>query len=225
MLEAVRARRADAGAGECSLAAHGRAQRQPVINGVLGTVDTTFLPDGLYAMRVAATVSDDGRPIDPEYTVNPVRVSNINSPLSPAPSETPAIRRMCRPRRRHRQPPPAPAVPYVVTRRRAMAPSTCAPLRPGGQQRLSGGGRAGAGLAPISGLSSDGSGWYLVTTPAGLQGWVSPAVVNAIGDLSTVASVAPPAPCRRPAANHRGPVAPTGMSINRFGRLPATLHH
>ena len=193
------------------------AQRQPVISGVLGTVDTTFLPDGLYAMRVAATVSDTtAGPSTYEYTVNPVRVSNINSPLSPAPSETPAIEPDVPPTPAPSPtPPPAPAVPYVVTapgngavnvRRCDQVDNNACPVV---------GGLAPGVQAPINGLSSDGSGWYLVTTPAGLQGWVSPTVVNAIRDLSTVASVAPPAPLPPPPPpTTGGPVAPTGMSIS-----------
>ncbi|MCB0023420.1 MAG: hypothetical protein KDD91_10345, partial [Caldilinea sp.] len=148
------------------------AQRQPVISGVLGTVDTTFLPDGLYAMRVAATVSDTtAGPSTYEYTVNPVRVSNINSPLSPAPSETPAIEPDVPPTPAPSPtPPPAPAVPYVVTapgngavnvRRCDQVDNNACPVV---------GGLAPGVQAPINGLSSDGSGWYLVTTPAGLQG-------------------------------------------------------
>ncbi len=191
------------------------AQRQPVISGVLGTVDTTFLPDGLYAMRVAATVSNTTTATAStyEYTVSPVRVSNISSPLSPSSSETPAVEPEGTPA--PTPTPAAPSAPYVITapgngavnvRRCDQVDNNACPVE---------GGLAPGVQATVNGLSSDGSGWYLITTPAGLQGWVSPTVVNAIGDLSSVPSVAPPAPLPPPPPpSNGGPVAPTGLSIS-----------
>ena len=172
---------------------------QPVASGVLGQVDTTQLPDGLYNLRVVAFTGSVTAPGD-ETTAStgPVRVNNLHSggngvTPTPGPTATPA---------------PSDAAPYVVPdagntagvaiRSCNIANNDLCPMV--------------AGLAPGSsaqllGIANDGSGWYYVAAGSGLTGWVSDTVATVEGNTANVPDVAPPTPQAGPPAPP--PVAPT----------------
>ena len=48
--------------------------------------------------------------------------------------------------------------------------------------------------APITGISTTGSGWYQIELPNGRNGWISPTVVRTTGEMRDVPRVAPPPP-------------------------------
>lgn len=157
---------------------------EPVVNGVLATIDTATVPDGLYGLRlVVGTGSVDNPSQLFEAVTGPIRTNN-GLYASGDGSET--------------TPPPPPELaandPYVVTapgvtsvtlRRCDLLDSDRCPIT-GILDYTEG--------AALLGVSTTGSGWYLVETGSGLQGWVSPLVVMVVGDTSNVPQVVPPEP-------------------------------
>jgi uncharacterized protein with FMN-binding domain len=77
------------------------------------------------------------------------------------------------------------------------------------------GGLQASETATIIGISNRDSGWYLIQTDYGLQGWVSASVVNVSGDLTGVPLVQPPPlPSATPV-----PVVPTPMGLYSNGQF------
>ncbi|MCB0198039.1 MAG: hypothetical protein KDJ65_39215, partial [Anaerolineae bacterium] len=157
---------------------------EPVVNGVLASVDTATIPDGLYGLRLVVGVGDAAAPSQLFQTVTgPVRVSNgqylegtENEEAAPAPPEM------------------AEDQPYVVTNPGVTAVNVryCDQLD---SERCPVvdvfDSTEGAALL---GLSANDSGWYFVETGSGLQGWVQPINVEVVGDTSNVPLVVPPQP-------------------------------
>lgn len=167
---------------------------------VLGIWDTTPWPDGVYELRLTLNL----RGADPVYfRVAPLRLENNPPPfaitptpatglIEPAAATATALAQTIRPT--VIAPPLAAtptafdATPRVVSRTNAnvrRGDSTLyeafAALRPGQE-------------VPVIGISSFGTGWYLVRLPDGRQGWVAPSVVEFFGDVSRLPRVEPPPP-------------------------------
>jgi hypothetical protein len=151
---------------------------------VLGVWDTTAVPDGIYNLRLTVNVVS-GSPV--QEVVGPVRVENNPPPFAatavPTALATPIT-----------QPTLLPTPTAVSTVPTATA-NLSANVRSGdGTQYPVVGSLAAGQAATIVGISSLGTGWYLIHLPTGGRGWVSPSVVTVTGDLSGVQRVAPPPP-------------------------------
>ncbi|MBI1255929.1 MAG: hypothetical protein GC204_00520 [Chloroflexi bacterium] len=170
----------------------------PVINGILGTWDTTLMPDGLYELRL--TVFTNSTQV--RYArVSPLRVLNNLPPFAitpvsvslPQPSviivtATPTNAQFAQ------QPvqPPASGSPQVTA-------AIDANVRVGDSVGYAPVGALLNGQsAPILGVSSTGSGWWLIQLPDGRQGWIAGSTVRLSGDISRVPLVAPPMPTATP---------------------------
>ena len=120
---------------------------KPVQNGVIGSWDTTLIPDGLYELRL--TVTTDNQP-SVYYVVSPLRVGNASF-LTATPM-------------------PAPAVTGTITTPRITANLT-SNVRSGDGIGFSVVGYLVRGTsAPILGVSSSGSGLVLYSTAGWQQG-------------------------------------------------------
>ncbi|MCB9458731.1 MAG: hypothetical protein H6670_03700 [Anaerolineaceae bacterium] len=176
--------------------------REPVSNGVLATLDTTTVPDGLYALRLVVNTTDNQTFYD---VVSPVRVSNnkfdriitaviaqaleeagvVPAPTPEPPTPTPVVDMTPRVF-------PTDGVTAVNLRRCDVVDNHgCAVV----------GYLTGEG-GTIFGVSNRGTGWYQVLLPTGLAGWVSPTVVYTTGDLNNIPPVEPPAPLPPPAESN-----------------------
>jgi hypothetical protein len=158
---------------------------QPVASGVLGQVDTTSLPDGLYNLRVTAFTGTVAAPGDESIgTTGPIRVNNLHSggngvTPTPGPTATPAP---------SNAPPsvvPDQGIPGVYVRSCNIADNNLCPVVGGIQV---------GGSAQLLGIADDGSGWYYVAAPGGVTGWVSDTVATVEGSTSGVPDIAPPTP-------------------------------
>ncbi|NWG17317.1 MAG: hypothetical protein HXY41_11835 [Chloroflexi bacterium] len=173
---------------------------EPVVNGALARLDTTTVPDGLYALRLVVVTKDQQSYTD---TVLPIRVNNerftayaervIEQALldagiivnpTPEPTLTPVPPQPTQPFAF-----PAPGLWAVNVRFCDQIDNDRCPI----QESMDGRG------ADVLGISTNGTGWYLVRLPSGLEGWVSPTVVTVIGDTSILPFLAPPAPLPPPA--------------------------
>lgn len=179
-----------------------------VRNGVLATLDTTEVADGLYALRLVVTTRS-GEVFT--HTVSPVRVSNerferiteeiTNQALedaglspteeAPEPTATPP----------DTTPHVTPAGAATNVRRCDIVDNQACPIL----DFLSQG-----EYAAILAVSSNSTGWFQIRMPSGLVGWVSPAVVVTSGDLSNLPRVVPPQPIPPPAAAN---VIPNAIAI------------
>jgi len=133
-----------------------------VQNNILGSWDTTLVPDGLYELRLTVTTSSSA----PTYfVVSPLRISNTAYlTLTPMPivqtSSTPN------------------AAPHITA-------SLTANVRSGDSTLFSVIGFLIRGASvPILGVSS--SGWYYIQLADGSKGWVAPSVGVVSGDISTI---------------------------------------
>jgi hypothetical protein len=174
------------------------ARTTPVSNGVLAEADTTQVPDGVYALRLTVNVSDNETTGNSFHTIlTPVRISNGANPNpDPVPLPTPN---------------PEDRTPRVTTADGILAANvrhcdivdndrcpTVANLNAGQE-------------APVLAISANNTGWFQVRTPAGSTGWVSPTVVQQLGDFSGLPRVAPPTPLPPPPPP--GNVIPNGISF------------
>jgi hypothetical protein len=170
---------------------------------VLGTWDTTTVPDGLYELQLTINIQG-GDPIF--FRVSPLRVENVPPPFvataTPQASPTPAPT----------QPPPPPPATATPSTPRVTA-NVDANVRSGDSTLYPRIGTLRNGeSADILGISSLGSGWYLIQLPSGARGWISGSVVDVSGDLSGVPSVNPP-PVPTPAATATPTTPPTSANI------------
>ncbi len=177
------------------------AQTEPVIDGTLATLDTTTVPDGLYAIRLVVVTADQQ---SYTATVMPIRVNNERmgvyterviaealaaAGISPEPTAEPTT---------PTPEPPQPTAPFAYPAQGYYAVNVrfCDSIDNNGCPVIdSMDSRGGAVLA----ISASGSGWYNVILPSGMSGWVSPTVVRIEGDVSTLPLVAPPARLPPPA--------------------------
>ena len=155
---------------------------------ILGVWDTAIVPDGLYELRLTITVQGD----DPFFfRVAPLRVENEPPPFALTPTAIPAS-----PTPVATLPPPPTATPSTPT----ATANVNANVRSGDstQYPIIGALREGES-APIVGVSSFGTGWYVIELSSGRRGWISPSVVNVSGDTSGLPRINPP-PVPTPAA-------------------------
>lgn len=176
----------------------------PVLDDVLGIWDTTTEADGIYELRLVITLVE-GDPVI--IDAGPVRIENEPSPYAQfepqATEQTPVVIPTV-------DAPPAQVTEEPVTEAPAAEPTQqAAPNTP----RVETGPdtnanvRSGDGLeypafsalrpnstAPVLGISSRNNGWLYIEVPSGGQGWVSPAVVTFVGEVSTLPRIDPPPP-------------------------------
>lgn len=193
-----------------------------VLDDVLGVWDTTQTPDGLYEIRLTISIAG-GAPF--LFPVAPLRVENEPPPFvvlpddaqpiptqaaggggaSVAPTSAPVV---------EVQPTPAP----TQDNRPRVTPAGFVSInvRTGDGTNFP----AFASLfqneeAEIVGIAATGSGWFQVRLPNGQVGWVSPTVVQVLGDISGVARVQPPPPPPPPTATPlpAATIAPTAASV------------
>lgn len=185
------------------------AIEEPVVNGKLATLDTTTVPDGLYALRLVVNTVEGETYFD---VVQPVRVSNeryagileriVESTLTGIgellaedginledylvtedPDEQPQVDDTT-PRAV-----PAPGYTSVNVRRcDSIDNYACAIV---GTLTTTG--------AAVTAVSSNGTGWYQVALPTGHVGWVSPNVTVISGNVNSLPRVRPPEPLPPPA--------------------------
>ncbi|RMF76918.1 MAG: hypothetical protein D6737_19205 [Chloroflexi bacterium] len=160
-------------------------------NDILGTWDTTTAPDGLYELRLTVNRSS-GIPVT--FRVSPVRVEN-NPPQQVVPQLQPTVAPPPTLAPPPTQPPSPTPVPTVDQTPRVTPASVNVNVRNGDSTAHP---RVGSLLvgqeARILGISSTGSGWYLIELPNGRRGWVAPFVVTTAGDLSNLPFFNPPPP-------------------------------
>lgn len=194
------------------------AMTTPVIDGPLATLDTTTVPDGVYALRLTATTQDQQ---SFHYTVSPLRVNNARfaavearirneaqGVTGTAPVEVPT-----------QVAPPQDGVPRVTpvgvatnVRRCDIADNDRCP--------------AIASLAPqtfavVTGRNASKT-WYQVRLDSGVSGWSARTVLVESGDFSAVPIMNPPAPLPPQAPQAPQPqqpslavfAVPTGMAID-----------
>jgi uncharacterized protein YgiM (DUF1202 family) len=167
-----------------------------ISNDVLGRWDTTLTDDGIYELRLTINVRG-GQPVF--FRLAPIRVENTPPPFAVVPTATQV---------------PA-ALPTLLPTPTALDATPRVTARLNANVRLGDNtfyGTVGALLngttAPIIGISTTGSGWFLIQLDDGRRGWVSPTVVDVSGDLRQVPSVEPPPP-PPPTAT---PIPPTPVS-------------
>lgn len=187
------------------------AQQRPVTDGVLATIDTTQVADGLYALRLAAATADLQTYY---YTVSPIRVDNARfqalearirgeaaqttPPPTPAPTTAPV----------DTTPRVSPSGTAVNIRRCDLVDNDRCPILaqlPPGQ------------FAEITGRNPANT-FYQVRLASGVSGWASFTVVLVSGNVGIVPVVNPPAPLPAPVqpilpAPTASGVAPNGMAI------------
>lgn len=162
-----------------------------VVDGPLGTWNTTIVADGLYEIRMTIGVSS-GSPV--YAIVSPVRVENTPPPFAVTPTEV-VIPTLVPPTQ-------APQIiPTLVPTPTALDLTPRAEIVTGANVRQGDStfypivtGLVAGEIVPVVGISSTGSGWYLIELPNGRRGWVAPSVVRITGDVRNVPRVAPPPP-------------------------------
>ncbi len=159
----------------------------PIINGVLGQWNTTAVPDGLYELRLTVLTTSSQFV---HAQVSPLRVQNQPSPFGGVPTSQPIV-----PVGIPTQP-IQPTQPVQNNNGSPMARATLdANVRFGDSTLYAPIGALLTGQsAPVIGVSSTGSGWWLIQLPDGQRGWIAPTIVQITGDLSGVPSVNPPPP-------------------------------
>ncbi|HYO89710.1 MAG TPA: SH3 domain-containing protein [Candidatus Limnocylindrales bacterium] len=171
-----------------------------VVDDVLGTWDTTLVPDGLYELRLTINTSG-GTPV--VILITPLRVENNLDPAIAAliglgtpvaPTAAPVL---------PTQPPAATVAPTFDPTPRGTVTTASANVRTGDSTLYP----AIASLpqdtvVELVGIASTGSGWYQVRLPSGQLGWMSPTVISVSGDVGRLPRVTPPPP----------PVTPTPIA-------------
>jgi hypothetical protein len=176
-----------------------------VLDDVLGAWDTTTTDDGLYEIRLTISLIDGTA-----FTsiVSPIRVENepppfvVIEPIIPE-AGVAAVPTLDAAGGAGQQPPPqteptaVPSPEATADNRPRVTPSNFESInvRSGDGTNFP----AFAALfrdqeAEILGISATGSGWFQIRLPNGQTGWVSPTVVQVLGDISGVARVQPPPP-------------------------------
>jgi hypothetical protein len=192
----------------------------PVINDVLGVWNTTLLPDGLYELRLTILTTSTA----PVYAnVSPLRIENF--PLFATPSPTPFPTLI----------PPTPTL--------FLPPPTAVNTNPTATATINANVRAGDGTfyaaigfllqgqsAPLIGVSSTGSGWWVIQLSDGRSGFISPTVVQVTGDLSRLASIVPPplptlTPLPRPTATAVSRPLPDASIIRVYFNHDPSVNH
>ena len=162
-----------------------------VVDDVLGTWDTSLVPDGLYELRMTVNTSA-GTPV--VVLVTPLRVENNLDPeiaaligvaTGPvAPTQAP--------------PTPIPAATLTPTfdpTPRGTVTTASANVRTGDSTLYPVIASLPQGtVVDLVGISSTGSGWYQVRLASGQLGWMSPTVIQVSGNVNQLPRVTPPPP-------------------------------
>lgn len=197
--------------------------RTPVIQGVLGVWDTTQIQDGLYELRLSV-FTNTVQPI--QTVVSPLRVLNHPPSFAGIPNgvfTTPPPQIIVVPD----TPTPffQPTQNTNVTSPMAVA-VTDANVRTGDSTLYPAIGALLRGQpAPVIGVSSRGSGWWLIVLADGRQGWIAPSTVRVTGTLGGIPAIDPP-PTPTPTATPTPiatatPTLPNAtITVLRFDRTP-----
>lgn len=208
---------------------------EPVERDVLAVFDTTNIDDGIYAIRLVVNTQDG---TSYEDTVGPIRVSNqlnvairefaaergynpdlsnpgrediIMTPDAEEPTEEPEATA------EPTEAPPTNNSPRVVTDSRYVSPNVRYCDITDNDQCPVVGHLDNDIEAPVFGISSRNTGWYQIRLPAGVIGWISPTVVDTLGDFSGLPRISPPTPLPKPTVaptnNPTNLAFPNGMSI------------
>lgn len=181
-----------------------------VVGDVLGTWDTTLVPDGLYELRLTVNTSG-GTPVT--VLVTPLRVENDLDPaiaeligLNVAPTPAPQL---------PTQPPAPTAIPTEDPTPRGTVTTASANVRTGDSTNHP----AIANMpqntvVELVGRASTGSGWFQVRLPSGQLGWMSPTVISTSGEVARLPFVMPPPP----------PITPTPTPIPATPVPPTTAN-
>lgn len=188
----------------------------PVEEGVLATLDTRTVPDGIYALRLVVTMATGEQY---RKSVFPIRVNNarfdaviegiiedvVNAQTTPTPTPVPPT-----------PTPEPPQAPYVMTndgiysanvRYCDFVDNVVCPVI---------GYLSGGVQAPLIAISNTGSGWYEIQLTSGQIGWIAPSVAQAFGNLDAVPRIAPPIPLPTPIPTAPPPasnILPNGIEI------------
>ncbi len=151
---------------------------------VLATWDTTTAADGVYELQLTINLTS-GDPAT--FLVAPVRVENTPPPFAVTPIAPPVLATPTLPTIETIAPTvdTTPRVTATVDANVRSGDSTVYPVV---------GALLNGESAPIVGISSFGTGWYVIRLSNGRQGWISPNVVTISGDISNLPSVNPPPP-------------------------------
>lgn len=187
---------------------------RPVVNGVIAEINTADAPDGLYAIRLSVTTSADQQYT---YVVSPLRLNNeryeterarILELLGAATPEP-------------EQPAATPTETAVDNAPRVVAAAGNASVNVRRCDRVDNNACAivaflPAGVeAPALARSANATGWLQIQLASGVIGWVSPTVVDVLGNTASLPLVAPPAPLPPPpTAVPASPTVMDGLSID-----------
>lgn len=153
-----------------------------IVNGLLGTWDTTLVNDGAYEIRLTVITRTETI-----YSrVSPLRIENNPPPFIQLPGVPVVTQEVVLPTF---APPPT----AVSTNPTVTPINVNVNVRSGDSTAYPTVGSLLVGdTANILGRSSRGSGWWYILLPNNRQGWVSPDVVLENGDLSNIPFVDPP---------------------------------
>jgi hypothetical protein len=185
-----------------------------VNDGVLAQIDTADAPDGLYALRLNVTTATGEQY---QYVVSPLRLSNERAQAererliaelgvtTPAPEQPTAEPTAAAPEDTTPRVTPSAGNASVNVRRCDQVNNDTCPVL----------GFLNRGeVAPALARSANGTGWLQIRLPSGLVGWVSPTVVDVLGNVSSLPLVAPPAPLPPPpTAIPASPIVLNGLAI------------
>lgn len=155
--------------------------RSAVLNGELGKWDTTLVDDGLYTMRLNISLSGGANTF---VLVSPLRVENNPPPFAVVlPTQIAPTLAL----------PTLQPTPTTISSEPQVTANLNANVRKGDSTLYETVGALQRNeTAPVLGISSLGTGWFLIRLPNGVQGWVSPTVVTATGNFNNVPRVLPP---------------------------------
>lgn len=155
---------------------------------VLGTWDTSLVPDGIYELRLTVNVTG----VAPQTAlVSPIRVENNPPPFAQLALPTAAVA----PATAVPQPTAVPVTPTTDPAPIGTITPATANVRTGdGQNYPIIGSLARGTSVQLIGLSNRGSNWYQVRIPSGQLGWMAASVLSISGNVATLPLVAPPPP-------------------------------
>ena len=164
----------------------------PVNDNVLGTWNTTTVPDGMYELRLTVNISDG---TTQTARVSPVRTENNPPPfaITPTVDAVPTQPTLAVTSPPQELPTLIPTPTAFDTNPTAEA-TTNANVRAGDNTGYSIIGSLAAGqTVPVIGRSSSGSGWWYIELPNGRRGFVAPSVVRVTGNTGGLPRIDPPA--------------------------------
>ena len=191
----------------------------PVSGGLLGTWNTALTRDGLYELRLTVFLSGG----QVTYArVAPLRIINNPPPFvaTPTPAGPPAVIIVTATPSIIQPPQPQPT---TVPENPMVTAALDANVRAGDSTLYAPVGALLQGQsAPILGISSTGSGWWLIQLSNGRRGWIAPSTVQATGNLANIPVMNPPQPTATPTPVATAtPNLPDAMITNvRFDRTP-----